>query len=415
VSNGSSPLKVTSLFSGCGGMDLGFEGGFQVLSKSINSKLYPSWLDKAVWSTLPKTKFKTVFVNDIVKATKVAWETYFSKHGHRRDEFHLNSIVELVKRHQAGEAIFPAADVVTGGFPCQDFSISGKRNGFNSHKGHHGDLLKKQDEASVENRGMLYMWMKHVIDITRPKLFVAENVAGLVSLPDIKEVIENDFRNIGSGYTVTARVLFAPDYGVPQHRKRIIFIGFRNNALQDEALEKLNASLLDPYPPITHAPADSYVFDNNLLPYVTAGDYLLDLPEPSEADDLSQQSLSRAKWYGKHCQGQIEVKLNGLSPTIRAEHHGNIEFRRLSREHEGVYLEELDSGLDERRLTIRECARLQTFPDDYEFVRKSTNMNENISTSEAYKLIGNAVPPLLAFHVAWRLQELWSELFVEDE
>lgn len=417
--NDDSKLKVLSLFSGCGGMDLGFEGNFPVLAKSIHPQTHPDWLTskpRKGWVTLPRTQFTTVFSNDIFPAAKAAWIPYFSKRGHDDTEFHLASIVDLVKKQRSGEQVFPKIDVVTGGFPCQDFSLAGKRKGFKSHKGHHGKVLSEIDDPSEENRGKLYMWMRHVIELTLPKVFVAENVKGLVTLEDAKQVIENDFRKVGSGYMVVdAKVLRAPDYGIPQNRERVIFIGFRKDALSKEAKSHLYSGDIDPrfdpYPIQTHGISATPLFERHpLLPYVTAGDYLLDLPEPDDAEDLAQKSHSGAKWYGKHCQGQIEIALDKIAPTIRSEHHGNIEFRRLSAEHGGQYESELEKGLPERRLTVRECARIQTFPDDFEFVRPqsaSKNKELKLSPSEGYKLIGNAVPPLLAFHIAWRLQELW--------
>lgn len=411
-------IKVISLFSGCGGMDLGFEGGFSVLNKSVNKKVHPDWLvnkGHKSWVKLPKTRFETIFANDIVRAAKAAWEPHFN---YKDERFHLDSIVDLVKKHQNGEKVFPKADVVTGGFPCQDFSVAGKRKGFNSHKGHHGDLLTDIDDPSEENRGKLYMWMKRVIEIVLPKVFIAENVKGLVTLTDTKKIIENDFRNIGSGYVVIdAKLLYAPDFGIPQSRERVFFIGFRKDALKKTALTQLSNSIIhpdfDPYPKVTHsANGKRYSTTCDLLPYTTVSNYLSDLPEPYQSDDLAHQSYSKAKWYGRHCQGQTEVKLQGVGPTIRAEHHGNIEFRRLSLENGGRYKEELESGLEERRLSVRECARIQTFPDDFEFVRQAAKKNDElkISASEGYKLIGNAVPPLLAFHIAWRLQELWPKI-----
>ena len=114
---------------------------------------------------------------------------------------------------------------------------------------------------------------------------------------------------------------------------------------------------------------------------------------------------------GKHCQGQTEVSLDGLGPTIRSEHHGNIEFRRLSVEHGGTHFDELNQGLAERRLSVRECARIQTFPDDYQFILPKNNEYKAVSSSEAYKIIGNAVPPLLAFHIAKRLEDNWEKYF----
>ncbi len=115
---------------------------------------------------------------------------------------------------------------------------------------------------------------------------------------------------------------------------------------------------------------------------------------------------------GKHCQGQAEIHLDGLGPTIRSEHHGNIEYRRLSVEHGGKLTDELSAGLPERRLTPRECALIQTFPPDYPFVSfKEDSKRFKVSQSGAYKVIGNAVPPMLAYNIARRLQSLWPVIF----
>ena len=138
---------------------------------------------------------------------------------------------------------------------------------------------------------------------------------------------------------------------------------------------------------------------------------MADLPEPDDAEDINQKKYSKAKYMGKHCQGQQEVKLDGIGPTIRSEHHGNIEYRRLSKEHGGVHKEELAKGLSERRLTIRECARIQTFPDEYSFVIPAKGEECSVSASEAYKIIGNAVPPLLAYNIAKNIEEKWDLYF----
>lgn len=149
--------------------------------------------------------------------------------------------------------------------------------------------------------------------------------------------------------------------------------------------------------------------------FVTVKQALEDLVEPEQSTDISQQKYSKAKYMGKHCQGQQEVRLDGLAPTIRSEHHGNIEFRRLSKEHGGKHKTELKQGLNERRLSVRECARIQTFPDEYQFVIPASNGNKSVSGSEAYKIIGNAVPPLLGYHIAKRLEENWKLYFGEEK
>lgn len=262
------------------------------------------------------------------------------------------------------------------------------------------------------------MWMREVIAITEPKVFIAENVRGLTNLADVKDIIENDFRTISSnGYlVVNARVLNAANYGVPQSRERIIFIGLKKSALTEKAKIALSQSAIpleyDPYPPATHAYS---VQGKNLLPPTNLHQAFYGLKEPNETDDLSQQRYSKAKYMGKHCQGQNEVNLDGIAPTIRSEHHGNIEFRRLSEEHGGKHKEELANGLKERRLTIRECARIQTFPDDYDFIIPAKGGKKGVSASDAYRIIGNAVPPLLAYNIAKQIEKNWTLYFGDEK
>ena len=414
-------MNVLSLFSGCGGMDIGFEGGFDCLKVSINSELHPDWIEMehGEWVTVKKTGFNTVFANDIRPDAKAAWVSYFGKTKQDANSiYHIESIVDLVKKAKKGENIFPKnIDIVTGGFPCQDFSIAGKRLGFNSQKSHDGKILEV-GEPSIESRGQLYMWMREVITLTEPKLFIAENVKGLTNLEDVKEIIERDFSKAGgNGYIVVpAQILHAADYGVPQSRERVIFFGFKKSALTKDAIKALKKKAIpseyNPYPSKTHAYT---IKDTTLMPPVTCRKAFVELEEPPVSVDASQKIYSKAKFMGKHCQGQAEIKIDSIAPTIRSEHHGNIEFRRLSAEHGGIIFDELEQGLQERRLTVRECARIQTFPDDYQFILKRTKENVSVSSSDAYKIIGNAVPCVLAYNIAKHLAEKWEKFFLTND
>ncbi len=399
--------KLLSLFSGCGGMDIGFEGGFSCLKKSINHKIHKDWIVKENkdFVNLTKTNFEIVFANDIRQDAKNAWCSYFSKKGQEVERiYHTQSIVDIVKSVKNGNYSFPKKiDIVTGGFPCQDFSVAGKRLGFNSKKNHLGEHIA--EKATIENRGQLYMFMKDVVTITEPKVFIAENVKGLANLSNVKDIIMRDFKNSAGGYLVVAKILNSANYGVPQNRERIIFIGFLKSALTFEAKKALSKYTIDdqfdPYPQITHSNIDI-----TLPNFVTCRDAFIDLEEPDLSKDLSQQKYSKAKFMGKHCQGQTEIKLDDVAPTIRSEHHGNIEFRRLLEEHGGKYLDELKQGKLERRLSVRECARLQTFPDDYDFI-----LPNRVSASSAYKIIGNAVPCVMAYNIAKNLEKKWELYF----
>ena len=174
----SAKHNLLSLFSGCGGMDVGFTGAFICNEKCVNKKANSDWIMNVCKGKiqLAPTFFETVFANDIRPDAKAAWVAYFSKHyKDANDRYHIESIVDLVKQAKQGSFSFPQnIDVVTGGFPCQDFSVAGKRLGFNSQKSHLGTALAT-DEPSVESRGQLYIWMRDVITLTQPKIFIAEN------------------------------------------------------------------------------------------------------------------------------------------------------------------------------------------------------------------------------------------------
>lgn len=405
-----SVRSVASLFSGCGGMDLGFEGDFPVVRASLTSQELRQNPGKSRWVDLPRLKFNNAFACDVYPKAQVAWSRFFSGRGEIDGVYRLESVVEIAKRlSNKVPSQLQGLDVVTGGFPCNDFSVAGKRLGFKSNKSHRGNhalVDSNVDEPAVENRGMLYFWMREFVRYTRPKVFYAENVKGLVSLGDAKEIIERDFARVtGSPYLVVpARVLRAIDYGVPQTRERVIFIGLRRDAVKKSVLGYFDRTgelpdELDLYPRVSHGE------DASLQPFATCGDALVGLGEPDQSKDPAHQAFSRAKYMGRRLQGQAEISLDRPGPTVRAEHHGNIEYRRLSKKHGGQSIE-ITQGLAERRLSVRECARIQTFPDSYEFV-----LPKVLSASDAYRLIGNAVPPLLAYRLASRLDEVWGEVF----
>ena len=397
-------------------MDIGFEGGFMV----HKSALTPSEckkdhvINELEFVRLPELPFQTVFACDVSKKAMYAWNRFFRQKRPVENVFQCRSIVDIVKEIQsAGRTTSMQFDVVTGGFPCNDFSTAGKRLGFMSNKSHRGNGQKNStnDNATVDNRGMLYYWMREFIASVKPKVFYAENVKGLMSLGDARNIITRDFQNIPDHqyFVLPVRVLRAIEYGLAQSRERVIFIGLKRSALRASVLAHLekNGDLpydLDLYPKQSHG----YEKDSSKImrPLSTCGDIFTGLLEPKESTDLSQQRYSMAKHMGSHVQGQIEVRIDAPGPTIRAEHHGNIEFRRLSQELGGLNVQELENGLIQRRLTVRECARIQTFPDNYEFV-----IPNELSPTDGYRLIGNAVPPLLAYRLAQQLSEKWTSLF----
>lgn len=332
--------KVISLFSGCGGMDLGFKGDFDVFGEHFK-----------------KNPYQIIYANDINES---ACETY-------KYNFKVEPYCGDIKSIDINQ--LPNADIVIGGFPCQDFSLAGKRRGLSA------------------DRGRLYLNMLDVVKKVKPIAFVAENVDGIRKNKENEEksaldIIIKDFES--AGYNVQYKALNAANYGVPQNRVRIIIVGIRNDL-----------DLKMKYPNET--------FGNDNKPFRTAKEAIDDLWNMIDKTSISNHTskdYSKAKFYpGKKLQGNNRIAANKPSPTIRAEHHGNIE---------GHYRTNNPNDINDvtgwRRLSVRECARLQSFPDNFIFP---------CSASSAYKQVGNAVPPILAWYVANALYDTLNKKNIE--
>jgi DNA (cytosine-5)-methyltransferase 1 len=297
-------IKVVSMFSGCGGMDLGFTGGF-------------SFLDQ----TYERLPFEIVWANDLNQA---ACRTYKN---HIGDHIKCGDVWSLL------DTLPKQTDVLIGGFPCQDISVNGLGKGVKKGK-----------------RSGLYRAMVEAIWQTQPKIFIAENVKGLLNSNNsasLKQVLK-DFR--GLGYDVSYRLYQASRYGVPQNRERVFIVG---------VLPGVRA--FNPPEPIYE--------EGEGLPVSYA---LKDLEKKAE-NPLINHIWSRANESPD--QGCRKLKADRPGQTIRAECHGNIQYHyKLP-----------------RRISMREAARIQSFPDDFIFDAK---------LRETERQIGNAVPPVLAWHIA---------------
>ncbi len=300
-------IKVVSMFSGCGGMDLGLLGGFEFLGK-----------------TFAKQPFQIIWANDL---NKYACDTYRANLKHDILEGsvwdHFDSLPD-------------ACDLVVGGFPCQDISINGKRAGV------------------AGARSGLYRAMVDAVEKLQPKMFVAENVRGLLykyNEESLAQVLK-DFSALG--YTVTYQLYHAADYGVPQRRERVFIVGVKNGAVAFE-------------PPVPFLNKDTWI---------TSSKAIKDLENLEQDADYSHiWSLARKS----SDQGGRKLDPNKTSHTIRAECHGNNQFHyKLP-----------------RRISMREAARFQTFPDNFMFKAR---------LRETERMIGNAVPPVLAWHLGKSLR-----------
>ncbi len=445
--NNNAP-SVVSLFVGCGGLDLGFkQEGFDLIYSCDN--------DPAAISVYKNNLDSRAYIRDVTT-----------------DSFH-NDIQNIGK-----------CDVVLGGFPCQGFSKAGPKK-----------------ESDIRN--LLYLEMKSAIEVLQPKAFVAENVDGLSQNFKGKflEKIISDFEEIG--YSVKYRILNAVNYGVPQYRRRIFFVGVRNDidhydfqwpaethrsaerngefsilksidlldaieldnksdamSIKDAIydIRKLSSKIPD------HRVTNKWNGDSNkIMPHIKEGQklcnvrfadssvYTWNIPEVfGDVDDIDVQILEtigrnrRHKKYGNIPNG------NPLSESVIRElgGFGGIK-RRINRLVKTGYLKEKNDGYDlkgamfcsglfkrpkwnepsptvltnfhspryfihpERNspFSLRECARLQGFPDNFLFTE-----TDDVKELEAgYRLVGNAVAPPLSRAIAISIKQLFNEETVENE
>lgn len=308
--NVSKPITVISLFSGCGGMDLGFVGGFEFLGKHYS-----------------KTGFNVIWANEINTA---ACKTYKANLGDYIVEGDISKEIDNLPEN---------ADVIIGGFPCQDISINGKMLGV---KG---------------KRSSLYTYIVEAVKRVKPKVFIAENVGGLLLKQNeysLKKIL-GDFNSLG--YNIDYQLYHAEEYGVPQTRERVVFVGTRKD------LPKF-------IPPKTISDTP-----------ITAKQALCDL-ENLPLDKNFSHIWSNANISGE--QGNRRLIADRPGYTIRAECHGNIQF------HYSL----------PRRISMREAARIQSFPDTFLFP---------CGLRETERQIGNAVPPVLAWHIANAVKKVIKE------
>jgi DNA (cytosine-5)-methyltransferase 1 len=251
----------------------------------------------------------------------------------------------------------PYADVVVGGPPCQGFSVANWKRKLN------------------DPRNQLYEEMVRVARDKRPWFVVMENVKGIVSLGKgtILKKIEGDFSD--AGYKTYWAVLNSADYGVPQKRMRFIMLG-----VQDDMAE-----LPPAFPPTkTHRATDAPGLDPALIPWVTVGQALAHFPEPTDSMEIPNHQFSSYKLIFNGHLGHRFIAPDQPAPSVtgRGDDRGGVVV--------------LHHPNNRRRMSVRELAAVQSFPDDFVFWG---------AKSSGYRQVANAVPPKLGQAIGRMLSE----------
>jgi DNA (cytosine-5)-methyltransferase 1 len=320
-------MQIISLFSGAGGLDLGFK-------KAGFNTIWANEFDKDIWETFEKNFSDTVL--DRRSITKIPSED------------------------------IPEAIGLIGGPPCQSWSEAGKLKGIDDH------------------RGQLFFEFIRVLRDKKPLFFLAENVSGMLASrhSEALDNIKNHF--IESGYKLSFELLNALDYGVAQDRKRVFFVGFRDD--------------LD----------IKFEFPKPLKERLTLKDIIYDLQENVVSADDKNYSQNSCKvdnheymvggfssmfMSRNRVRGWDEPSFTIQAGGRHAPLHPQAPKMELVEQDKRKFVDGFEHLY--RRLSIRECARVQSFPDTHKFYYKNL--------SAGYKMVGNAVPVNLAYHIAKKI------------
>lgn len=321
-------LKIVSLFSGAGGLDLGFE----------------------------KAGFATIWANEF---DKKIWATY--EHNFPHVNLDRRSITEVSVDE------IPDCDGMIGGPPCQSWSEAGAGRGIN------------------DKRGQLFYDYIRILKRKQPKFFLVENVSGIISKRH-KESFNNflkEFEN--AGYNLSWKLVNANDYNVPEDRERVIIVGFRNDLNKRFEFPKPQAhkpNLKEAIGDLPEAiPAQEKNKKNEHLDIINH-EYMTGGFSPIFMSRNRVRSWDEPSFTIQA--GGRQAPLHPKAPKMVKVGPNKQEFVKGR---EGEY----------RRLSVRECARIQTFPDDFVFLYDYI--------ADGYKMIGNAVPVNLAYALATKIKK----------
>lgn len=394
---GIKKIRVASLFSGCGGLDLGIVGGFDFRGRDFG-----------------KTGFKITFANDFDPAATKVYDANIKYFGHKILEKDIASIEEKE---------IPEFDFLMGGFPCQPFSNAGLRKGID------------------DNRGTLF---SNAIDVFRTSIhngnkpigFLFENVRGIMSskMPDGTIIPDEIVKRMEAlGYSTTYKLIKASNYGVPSERYRVLVVGIRKELgyydfnLMDEVVREYNLPNQKDAPyelclgsVLCDIPKDAPHKDEYWR-YSPAGQYMIeniglcfDKEEALEKfrQKIPLERISKTISLGRSWKNMDYDKMTPRFKKI----WDNPEKYRAPNFYRRFALGEINGTItasaqpencgithpfENRRFSIREIARIQSFPDDFIF--------PYATIANAYKVIGNAVPPILGWVFAKSLTKFLTK------